>query len=504
MKNNKLLIALSLCGLMLLGFADVHAQSVGTPNGNTAFFSTNTAGKLLGHREAGSFGSFSTSSQWIGIGQPTTFLSSSAPKVPAYGLRSQWNGQAGIFSLKNSGSVKDLAIEWGSNSSSKLRFSFISDLNNPSALTEIMTLTSSKVGIRNSSPFATFDVTTNTALGSSTTYGIRSAVTNANYAVYSGFYDLNIPNAYIGYGLYSRARSNSSFAVYGGYFSGSNDGSIAYGVYATASGTASTKWAGYFLGDVYISGALTVASDKKFKKNIKPLSTSTVTDKLMQLKPSSYLYKNTEELPFTKGIQYGFLAQEMEAVFPDLVRDVQQPVFDGVDETGAPKAVEGKSLEFKSINYIGLIPVLTKALQEQQVSIATYKAELAEQQAINEEQRAINADLQQKLERVLTAMEIDGDDSAIDTPAATGTSLGQNMPNPFGQATEITYSLAGTVRDANIQIYNMDGKLLADYRLDKDANSIQLKANEYQPGVYIYVMMADGETIGTRRMIVSQ
>ena len=424
--------------------------------------------------------------------------------MPAYGLRSQWFGQAGIFALKNSGSVKDLAIEWGANSSSKVRFNFLSDLNNPSALTEIMTLTSQKVGIRNSSPFATFDVSTTTALGSSTTYGIRSRVTNGNYAVYAGYYDLNIPNAYIAYGLYSRARSNSSFAVYGGYFSGSNDGSVAYGVYATASGTASTKWAGYFLGDVYISGALTVASDKKFKKNIKSLSSSSVTSQLMKLNPSSYLYKNTEELPFTKGTQYGFLAQEMEAVFPDLVRDVEQPVFDGVDEAGSPKAVEGKSLKFKSINYIGLIPILTKALQEQETKIASYEATFASFETRLEEQVALNAELTEKLNNLLAKMEDSSGDTDGTPEISTESSLGQNMPNPFGQATEITYTLSSTVRQANIQIYNMDGKLMGDYALDKDEKSIQLKANEYQPGVYIYVMMADGETIGTRRMIVSQ
>ncbi|MEL7145839.1 MAG: tail fiber domain-containing protein, partial [Bacteroidota bacterium] len=363
MKTNNLLLVVALFSVLLFGVGAVEAQTVGTPNGNTAFFNTNSTGKLLGHRETGSFGLFGSGNQWIGIGQPTVSPFSTT-KVPAYGLRSQWQGQAGIFSLKSaSGSVKDLVVEWGSNLNSKLKFNFISNLSNPSALKEVMTMTSSGlVGIGTSSPFATLDVNTTAATGGSTSYGFQSRISNSNFAVYAGNFNLSIPNSYAAYGVNASATSGSSFVVYGGYFRASNSSSgssNAYGVYATTGGTAANKWAGYFVGDVYISGALTVASDKKFKKNIKSLSSKSVTAQLMELNPSTYLYKNTEELQFTKGTQYGFLAQEVEAVFPDLVRDVEQPVYDGLDEAGNPKIVEGESLKFKSINYIGLIPVLT-------------------------------------------------------------------------------------------------------------------------------------------------
>ena len=512
MKNNKLMIALSLCGLMLLAMLNVQAQTVGTPNGNTAFFSTNAFGRLLGHNESGTFGSFSTSSQWIGIGQPTV-STGSIVKVPAYGMRSQWQGQAGIFALKSaSGTVKDLAVEWGSNSSSKLKFNFITDLNNPSALKEIMTITpagNGGVGIGTSSPFATLDIKTTQSLGGSTTYGINNSTSGSNYGFFGSSNVVNISSSYYVYGVTGNVTTGSSAYTYGGYMrasTGSSTGIGTYGLYSTVSAPsgASNVWAGYFQGNVYISGALTVASDKKFKKNIKSLSSSSVSAKLMELNPTSYLYKNSDELRFAEGTQYGFVAQELEAVFPDLVKDVAQPVYKGLDDAGNPKIVEGETLRFKSINYIGLIPVLTKALQEQQASITTYKDELEAQKLINAEQLAVNNELREKLDEVLRILELDDDSSSLDSPEATETSLGQNQPNPFGQATEITYTLSKSVRQANIQIFNMDGKLMGDYPLEKDANAIQLRANEYQPGVYIYVMMADGETIGTRRMIVSQ
>ena len=521
-KIYKLFCALCVISSLLFGFGELNAQSVGTPNGNTSsFFNTNTTGRLLGHREVGTFGSFGLSSQWIGIGQPTISTSSST-KVPAYGLRSQWLGQAGIFALKEqpSGSMaRDLVIEWGSNTNTRLKFNFIENLNNPSALKEIMTITpagNGGVGIGTTNPIGTLDLNTTQSLGGSVTYGINNRVTGSNYGFYGSSNVINITSSFFGYGITGNATTASSAFIYGAYLranTSSTTGMGTYGVYAqaTAPTGASNVWAGYFQGDVYISGSLTVASDKKFKKNIKPLSNSTVSSKLMSLKPSSYSYKNTESLRFSEGLQYGFLAQEVEEVFPDLVKDVAQPVYDGVDETGNPKIVEGKMLEFKSINYIGLIPILTKAMQEQETKLVdyqerfvAYEAELAEQKAINEEQRVVNEELRKKLDQVLSTISVEGQDTGNDQVGSTETSLGQNQPNPFGTATAITYTLSNSVRQANIQIYNMDGKLIGNYPLDKNENAIQLQANEYQPGVYIYVMMADGKTIGTRRMIVSQ
>ena len=55
------------------------------------------------------------------------------------------------------------------------------------------------------------------------------------------------------------------------------------------------------------------------------------------------------------GTQMGFIAQEMEKVFPQLVSIIPDKNIDG-----------SKISDYKGINYIGLIPVLTKAIQEQQ------------------------------------------------------------------------------------------------------------------------------------------
>ena len=69
-----------------------------------------------------------------------------------------------------------------------------------------------------------------------------------------------------------------------------------YGVYASASGS-SINWAGYFQGNVNINGAAYCtsaawSSDKKLKKDIKPLLNG--MDKIKLLKPSTYNFKTDE------------------------------------------------------------------------------------------------------------------------------------------------------------------------------------------------------------------
>lgn len=93
-----------------------------------------------------------------------------------------------------------------------------------------------------------------------------------------------------------------------------------------------------------------------------------MVEKVMQLKPYTYYYR-ADEFSFMnldKGKQLGFVAQDMEKVFPELVSEVSHPKTNG-------KTTEIE--KYKAINYIGLIPVLAQAMQEQQTEISTVKAE---------------------------------------------------------------------------------------------------------------------------------
>ena len=74
------------------------------------------------------------------------------------------------------------------------------------------------------------------------------------------------------------------------------------------------------VGDIEYSGTLTDVSDKKFKKNILPIRDSLA--KVMLLRPRSFFWKQNAypDMKFKSGRDLGFIAQELETVFPELVQ----------------------------------------------------------------------------------------------------------------------------------------------------------------------------------------
>jgi hypothetical protein len=120
-----------------------------------------------------------------------------------------------------------------------------------------------------------------------------------------------------------------------------------YGVH----GESQSSYAGYFQGNVYVTGTVTQNSDVRLKQGVRNLSYG--LHDVMQLRPVSYTWKQTSN----GREQIGLLAQEVEAVVPELVTTAHD-----ADQT-------------KGINYVGLLPVMIKAMQEQQDIIAALKSE---------------------------------------------------------------------------------------------------------------------------------
>ena len=124
-------------------------------------------------------------------------------------------------------------------------------------------------------------------------------------------------------------------------------------------------FAGYFAGNLFASGSIT-SSDEKLKITIEQ---ENGLQKLMQLKPVSFYYNKAAvaDLNMPESFQHGFLAQDMEKVFPEMVVEVKAPVFKTDGATDAYTVDRTES--FKGINYTSIISVLTKSVQENQQMI---------------------------------------------------------------------------------------------------------------------------------------
>lgn len=206
--------------------------------------------------------------------------------------------------------------------------------------------------------------------GSSYNYGVYGTVTGGhnNEGVHVDVSSTASSAANIGV-LANASGTGGSFNV-GGYFYGTG-GPSSYGVYAHGS-----AWAGFFLGSTFVQGGTYQGSDARIKRDIRTLDGA--LEKLSALRPTTYRFR-TDEFPdlfLSDEPQTGFIAQELERVFPELVKTAI--IHPPPAEQGAPAR---EVTEIKSVNYTGLIPVLVGAVQEQQHIIDSQNVRIADLEA---------------------------------------------------------------------------------------------------------------------------
>jgi Chaperone of endosialidase len=177
----------------------------------------------------------------------------------------------------------------------------------------------------------------------------------------------NITSAYLNSGVvgYSEGTGNFKAGVIG-YIGGTAATAVSYAIYGQDNINASSTYAGYFVGKVFASSSLSVGgsvsgssatfsgcviaanvscpSDSRYKKNILPMENS--LSNILKINGVRYDWK-VEEFPekqFSDKNQIGFIAQEIEKIYPEMVL---------TDDKG-----------FKSVDYARLTPVLVEAIKE--------------------------------------------------------------------------------------------------------------------------------------------
>jgi len=159
-----------------------------------------------------------------------------------------------------------------------------------------------------------------------------------------------------------------------------NGGTSNIGLIVNASTAAELNGNVFVNGDLNYSGALNNTSDRNLKENIQPLENGVST--IMKLRPTSYNFRGDGEykgLKLSRGLHYGLIAQEVEEVLPSLVKDNKHTYLESAEGAGPnnpEEKTEVKSMDYKSMNYTELIPVLIKAVQEQQVEIEKLRKQI--------------------------------------------------------------------------------------------------------------------------------
>lgn len=93
--------------------------------------------------------------------------------------------------------------------------------------------------------------------------------------------------------------------------------------------------------------------------------------------------------------------------------------------------------------------------------------------------------------------------AGVETLDLTKFDVEQNAPNPFSGKSEIRFSSVNNT-DVEFKVFNLLGSVVYDskFKAEKGVNSINIEANSFAPGAYIYSVKNGDQTI-TKRMIVS-
>jgi hypothetical protein len=160
-------------------------------------------------------------------------------------------------------------------------------------------------------------------------------------------------------GIYGLSISNSGWGIGVAAISNSNNG---YGLYASIpSSNSAGLYAIYSNGRVFTTGNYYVPSDENLKTNITPVKQA--LSMVKQIEPVYFDFKDEYKVYVEGKNQIGFLAQNLEKVLPMAISDVR---LTSKREVGRKTSNMVESMNAKAVNYDALIPLLTKAIQEQQ------------------------------------------------------------------------------------------------------------------------------------------
>jgi trimeric autotransporter adhesin len=166
----------------------------------------------------------------------------------------------------------------------------------------------------------------------------------------------------------------------------------------------------------------------------------------------------------------GFIAQEVEEIVKK-----SGYTFHGVD---APK----NEKDYYGIRYEEFVVPLVKAVQE----LGTR----SEQQ-----QQTINSLL-------LLFAELN---EQKDNRTINGSILHQNAPNPASSSTQIRMELPETITHATLMVYSIDGKELKSIVVpERGPTSVNLATGELPAGMYLYLLVTDGQISSAKRMILTR
>ncbi len=241
-------------------------------------------------------------------------------------------------------------------------------------------------------------------------------------------------------------------------------------------------------------------SDKRAKKNIKDYEDG--LEEILKIKPVTYEY-NGKFGTENSGSQYvGVIAQEMQEIAPYTVK---KATFKNISSTyTAARGTEERIVsEEDYLTYDGtaITYMLVNAIKEQHAIIEEKEDRIIELEDQVAEIRSIVDELAGSPSTNQARFQ-----STVNLTKYDLANLEQNRPNPFSSATAIDYVIPSDANNAQIQIFDVQGRLIKSTALDHTGEgTLNVNTNgTLSPGSYNYSLIIDGKVTATKKMVISQ
>lgn len=176
------------------------------------------------------------------------------------------------------------------------------------------------------------------------------------------------------------------------------------------------SYAGYFSGDVFSTG-MYLGSDRMLKQDERSINDA--LSLINGLQPKSYTYRTAQfrDMNLPSGKRYGLVAQEVEEVLPQLIKETTMVLYDWdkfdkdtelaeENETRAPSQPEVlETMKFKAVNYTEFIPILLAGMQEQQANFQNLAENNVALQSEVGNLKQANTDLKTELQALKQAVQ---------------------------------------------------------------------------------------------------
>lgn len=326
-------------------------------------------------------------------------------------------------------------------------------------------------------------------------YFRSSSSGTTNYGVYA---NANVSSATTNYGLDALAEGSAT-DCYGVKGVATCTATTNYGVYGEASG-ATTNHAVYVNGSGGYTGSWSNLSDRKVKREIADIKNG--LEIIMNIKPREYFYEQDKfpSIFMPDGKSFGVIAQELELVLPELVSESVHPA--KLDDEGN---VLFEEIQYKGVNYIGLIPFTIQAIKEQQAIIEEKEERISK---LESEMEALKTQVAQLVETggvitneensTATATELNA--QVRDLPV-----LSQNAPNPFTENTSIRFYLPKGSNTGSIKVFDQNGAIVRMFSLKGEGTgSIEIEGGSMAAGNYYYSLVVDGYQVDSKTLVLTK